>query len=153
MIIEIFSAILFCISANLDNIVIGIAYGSKNIKIKLVPNLFIALITSISTFLSMYIGKLFIHFIPSEYASRIGSLIIILLGIYFFLQSILHLYQDNQKINSVALKNVNDMIPYALETDKDHSHFIDLKEALSVSFTLTFNNIRCRNCSKCYWNK
>lgn len=142
------SALLFCISANLDNIVIGIAYGTKKIKIEILPNLCIALITAISTLLSMYIGKLLLFIIPVKLTYYFGAILLILLGLYFFIQSFQHLYKSNQKICLTGLKNVKDMLPYALETDKDHSHSIDLKETLGVSLSLAINNMRHRNCNK-----
>ncbi len=36
------SALLFSLSSNLDNVVVGTAYGLKKIKIGLLPNLILA---------------------------------------------------------------------------------------------------------------
>ena len=43
------SAVIFSMSSNLDNFVIGIAFGIKKIKIGFLPNLLIALITVAGT--------------------------------------------------------------------------------------------------------
>ena len=52
------SAVIFSMSSNLDNFVIGIAFGIKKIKIGFLPNLLIALITVAGTVASMYAGKI-----------------------------------------------------------------------------------------------
>lgn len=145
LLLHLFSTFLFCISANLDNIVIGIAYGIKKIKIQLLPNLCIALITSISTFLSMCLGKILLMFISIKSANQFGAILLILLGLYLFIQSLLHLCKTKQAVNLTSLKNAQDIMPYAIGTDKDHSRSIDLKEALGVSISLAINNIRHRN--------
>lgn len=48
--ILILSALLFSLSSNLDNLVIGIAYGIKKIRIDTTANLIVALVTSTGTF-------------------------------------------------------------------------------------------------------
>jgi len=46
------SALTFSLSSNLDNMVIGIAYGINKVRIGIISNLIIAFITSTGTFLS-----------------------------------------------------------------------------------------------------
>lgn len=137
----ILTAILFSVSSNLDNMVIGIAYGIKKIQIRFFPNLLIALITTLGTFISMHIGSLITQFISINIASMIGSFIIILLGFYFLIQSIINLYQNNPKITMISLKDSNNMLEYAENSDKDNSSYIDIKEAITVGASLTLNNI------------
>lgn len=50
------SIFLLSISANIDNLIIGIAYGVKKTKINMRCNIIIALSTFIATFLSMSLG-------------------------------------------------------------------------------------------------
>lgn len=136
---NIFSAILFSISSNLDNIVIGIAYGIKKIKISFLSNFLIAIITTFGTFISMYLGKIIINFFPITIANILGSGIILLLGFYFLIQSIINL--SNKDIKSISLKNSDSMIIYAKDSDKNNSGHIEIKEAITVGLGLTFNNI------------
>ncbi len=44
-------ALLFSLSSNLDNFVIGFSYGVQNKRIALVPNMIIAPITAVVTYL------------------------------------------------------------------------------------------------------
>ncbi|PJI10527.1 MULTISPECIES: manganese efflux pump [Clostridium] len=134
------SAILFSLASNLDNVVIGIAYGIKKIKINMAANLIIAVVTSVGTFLSMSIGKYISHFLPHFIANVLGAGAITILGVYFVIQSIRKLINDKNS-KEIALKNTSEMIEYAEKSDLDRSGDISLKEALLAAFGLTFNNI------------
>lgn len=134
------SALLFSLSSNLDNIVVGIAYGIKKIKIGLIANLIIAIVTSTGTFLSMSLGVYISKFLPHYIANALGAGAIIILGGYFVIQSIIKLV-NNKNSKELALKDIADMIEYAEKSDLDNSGDINIKEALLVAFGLTFNNL------------
>lgn len=134
------SALLYSFSSNLDNLVVGIAYGIKKIKIGMIANLVIAVVTSIGTLLSMLIGAYITTFLPLYFANIIGATIIIILGAYFSIESILKL-RNNNNSKELALKDVTDMIEYAEKSDLDNSGSISIKEAFFVAIGLTFNNM------------
>ncbi len=136
----ILSALSFSLSSNLDNAVVGIAYGIKKVRIGLIANLIIAIVTSIGTLLSMLIGAYISKFLPHSVANGLGAIVIIILGVYFILQSIIK-FVNNTKSKELALKNITDMIDYAEKSDLDNSGDINMKEALIVAFGLTFNNL------------
>lgn len=136
----IFSSLLFSLSFNVDNIVIGAAYGIKKIKIGAAANLVIALITSAGTYLSMVLGTYISSFMPDFYANAIGSAAVVLLGLYCLIQSIVKL-ADNTKPKELALKDVSDMMEYAEESDRNHNGKIEIKEAVMVSLGLMINNL------------
>lgn len=136
----ILSAMLFALYSNLDNLVIGIAYGIKKINIKIFSNLIIAFITSTGTFLAMSIGFYITNFLPHNIANALGSLLIILLGGYFIYKSESNLI-NNSKSNDLALKDIDDMIEYAKKTDLDNSGDINMRESLLISFGLALNNL------------
>ena len=136
----IISALLFSLSSNLDNVVVGIAYGIKKVKIGIIANFIIAFVTSTGTFLSMLVGAYISKFLPHSLAKGLGAGVIIILGVYFIIQSIIKLV-NNTNSKELALKNITDMIEYAEESDLDSSGDINMKEALIVAFGLTFNNL------------
>lgn len=136
----ILSALIFSLSSNLDNLVVGIAYGIKKIKIGIIENLIIAVVTSAGTFLSMSVGMYISRFLPHSVANGLGSVVIIILGIYFVTQSITK-FINKTGSSELALKNITDMIEYAEKSDLDNSGDIGMKEALLVAFGLTFNNL------------
>jgi putative sporulation protein YtaF len=134
------SAFLFSLSSNLDNLVVGIAYGLKKIKIGIIANLIIAIITSTCTFLSMSLGVYILYFLPNFIANSFGAITIIILGVYFLVQSIIKL-TNNKNSKELALKDIDDMIKYAQKSDLDNSGDINIKEAVLIAFALTFNNL------------
>jgi Predicted membrane protein len=136
----VFSSLLFSLSFNLDNIVIGAAYGIKKIKIGPSANLIIAAVTSLGTYLSMALGTYISGFLPDSCANAIGAAAVILLGLYFLIQSIVKL-ADRTKPKELALKDVSDMMEYAQESDRNHNGKIDKKEALLVAAGLMLNNL------------
>jgi len=136
----ILSVLLYSLSSNLDNLVVGIAYGIKKIKIGIIANLIIAVVTSIGTFLSMSVGSYISKFLPHFLANYLGAVVIIILGVYFITQSIIK-FLNNIKSKELALKNITDMIEYAEKSDLDSSGDISMKEALLIALGLTFNNL------------
>ncbi len=136
----IFSSLLFSLSFNLDNIVIGAAYGIKKIKIGIRANLIIAAVTSVGTYLSMSLGKYISEFFPDSCANTLGAAAVGLLGLYFIIQSIVKLIR-NTKPKELALKDVDDMMEYAVKSDLDRNGNIDKKEAFLIALGLMLNNL------------
>lgn len=136
----ILSALLFSLSSNLDNLVVGMAYGIKKIKIGIIANFIIAVITCTGTFLAMSAGLYMSKFLPHSLANALGAVVIIILGLYFVVQSIIKLVNNN-KLKELSLKNITDMIEYAEESDLDRSGDISMKESLLIALALTFNNL------------
>jgi putative sporulation protein YtaF len=136
----ILSALLFSLSFNMDNIVVGTAYGIKKIKIGVWANLIIAAVTTIGTYLSMSAGTYIAVFLPASSANLIGSLAIGLLGLYFIIQSAVKLFR-NTKPKELALKNITDMMEYAEESDFNSNGKIDKKEAFFLGLGLMLNNL------------
>lgn len=133
------SAILFSLSANLDNFVVGFAYGVKKIEISFYINLLIAILTSVGTTISLVLGNLLYYILPKFIVDLLGSLIIILIGLYFLIQSLIK-HKKKKPAKEVALKDVKAMLVYAEKTDIDKSGDIDIKEGLLIGLGLSINN-------------
>lgn len=146
---HILSILLFVISATLDNIVVGIAYGIKKLKISTLSNILIAFISCVGTFISMTIGKFISTFISERSENIIGSSILILLGIWFVISSFKTNQQKNDHINANENQNILESYKFQCEellinpekADKDNSGNIDLKESLFLGFALALNNM------------
>ncbi|KJG12452.1 manganese efflux pump MntP [Photobacterium iliopiscarium] len=93
-------ALIFSLSSNLDNFVIGLSYGVKNEKIPLTANAIIAFITALITFISMLGGKLVTQLIPNYVSNELGSVIFILMGGWFIGSDLLK-KQQQQKQHTV----------------------------------------------------
>lgn len=131
---------MFSLSFNLDNIVIGTAYGIKKIKIGPAANLTIAAVTTLGTWGSMSLGKYVSGFLPHALANALGAGVIILLGVYFVLQSLMGIRKKTSQ-KELALKDVSDMMDYAETSDRNRDGKIEVKEAFLVALGLMLNNL------------
>jgi putative Mn2+ efflux pump MntP len=61
------TAFLIALSCNLDNVGVGISYGTRKIRLPLATNLYIALLTSAGTYAAMVLGEQVFKFFPSSY--------------------------------------------------------------------------------------
>ena len=75
------STLLFTISANLDNIPIGIFFSLNNNKLKTLDLIEISFFTSIFTFIIMLIGNFIAKILPVEFSNKIGAYIVIIIGL------------------------------------------------------------------------
>ena len=79
---HILSSILLAFSSSIDSLIIGIAYGVKQIRIKFIINLVISIIVTLTTFLAMCLGRLICDYIPADICNYIGSTLLIIVGLY-----------------------------------------------------------------------
>ncbi len=120
--INILPAILFSLSANIDNIPLSMSYGMRKIHITFIQKLIIAIFTSIITIISMKCGTYLIYFLTSKIANFLGASILIAIGLidtikYFFLK------KDNGQVIDNTLGKLN------------------TKNLIKIIFTLSINNI------------
>lgn len=135
-----FACLMFSLSFNLDNIVIGAAYGIKKIRIGPAANLTIAAVTTLGTWGSMMLGKYLSGFLPRAFANALGAGVVVLLGFYFILQCAMRM-KKNTKPKELALKDVPDMVDYAETSDRNRDGRIEVREALLVAMGLMMNNL------------
>lgn len=124
--IDLISAFLFGIAANIDNIAIGFSYGIKNVHISTLKNFFICLCTTFVTFLSLSIGTSINLFLPEGISEILGSLLLIGIGVFFIIKEVLTLryHKDRQ---DVLKKSKKENLTY--------------QELLLLIVTLSSNNI------------
>lgn len=140
--LSLFPIILFVLSASIDNFTISVAYGCKNIKIGFFSNLVIAIISALGTFIAMFFGKALLNILTINIANIIGSLALLLIGIYFFID-----YLKTKKkppcheISKKENKTASDILKYPELADVDKSGSIDIKESVILAIALSLNNL------------
>lgn len=139
MLVLIVSALLFSLSSNFDNIVVGLAFGIKKIHLDAVSNLTVAIITTTGTVIAMLFGRWLSGYIPNRIGNDLGAGIIILLGVYFSIQGIVKLLKE-KKSGSYAMKSTKEMAEEIDASVQDKAH-IRYREIVVVAFGLTFNNL------------
>lgn len=138
------SMILIALCSNIDNLVVGIAMGIKNLRINMTGNLTIALISFIGTYLSMSLGKFFISFIYAGIANYIGGIFLIVIGTQSLTSALISTVRKaKQKIkeHDKEILSYSEYIENPEKVDINKSGFIDLKESIILGFVLAVNNI------------
>ena len=131
---QLFSIMLFAVSSNLDNLIIGVSYGIKKIKIPFSSHLLVALMAFTGTFLSMLCGEGIMRWLPDGFANAAGSIMIIAIGLAGLIKYIRSRVRSLQNSGEWPL---NDPEKY----DKNSDQRLELKETLSLGAALTVNNI------------
>lgn len=137
------SSIIFAATVNIDNFAVGVAYGIKKIKIGILSNLIIALISGTGTFLSMSLGLFINKIIPSAVSNLLGSIILIGIGFWFIID---FLYKNfKKKVQNSYDKNNHficiEILDNPEKADTDKSGHIDNKESIALALALSLNNL------------
>lgn len=135
---QILSAFIFAFIGDIDTLVIGLSYGIKKIKLTSFSILIISILPTIGTFISMKLGKSIIKFIPESLTNFIGSVILILIGLYPLLEPYII------KLKNKYYKNKNEYVSVLKNPEKfdeDDSGCIDMKETIPLAIALTINNL------------
>lgn len=139
---HIISSIILAFSASIDSLIIGLAYGIKKIKIGFISNIVIAIVITLGTFLSMYIGLILSKFIPKEFCSLIGSFLLIGMGFWMLYDEYKKKISENN-ISGELMDSLNydEILINDKTADIDHSGNIDIKEAITLALALSINNL------------
>lgn len=128
-------SLLFGISASLDALLVGVSYGLRGVHVRMLQNLFISLIALLGTCLSVGFGGLLVPLLPSAVSRWAGSLILIVLGIYYIAKWSLNSLSDR------ASKNLTESKTSALISTERPRSCLTATEVLLLSFTLSANNL------------
>ena len=132
-----FASLLFGISASLDALLVGIGYGIRGTRIKLWQNLVISLIPLLGPCLSVGLGHRLVRLLPGVIGDYAGSLILILLGLYYIVKwtiSFLRCDSGETASENPGHEMVSASVSIAFPCLK-------LTEVLILSLTLSLNNL------------
>ena len=79
------SALILSVAANLDTLLISLAYGMAHIRISLTGCMIIAAITTAGTCLSIWLGAILSSLMPAFLPGLLGGLLLTGMGVYFIL--------------------------------------------------------------------
>lgn len=129
------ASLLFGISASLDALLVGISFGLRQIRILLWQNLAISLVTLLGTCLSVGLGHRLAALLPGNLGLYAGSLILILLGLYYISKWAMALLRGQ-----CAAKATVQTMEYR-EQDSEPAPCLRLSEVFTLSLTLSLNNL------------
>lgn len=119
--------LLFGISASLDALMVGMTFGIRGASIKLRHNLLISIIALMGTCLSVALGAQLTALLSARTWKLSGSLILILMGIYYIIKFMIAHFQKDQEKNQLTATQAPSAMTFA--------------EACSLGFALSANNI------------
>lgn len=122
------NSLILAISSSIDSLGIGITYGIKNTKISFVGKLILFFISIITTYFSIFFGNLIQALFPAILTKLIGSLILIVIGIYICFESLKK--QDNY----------SNIFNNPISSDLDNSKIIDSKESIFLAVALSLDS-------------
>ena len=128
-------SLLFGISASLDALLVGVSYGLRGVHVRLLQNLFISLVALLGTCLSVGFGGLMTPLLPPLIGRLAGSLILMLLGLYYIAKWTLTFLQ-----NRTPEIKTNPKAPALVSAERSPGR-LTASEVLLLSFTLSANNL------------
>jgi len=139
--------LLFALAVSADGFAVGVAYGINKIKIPIGSLVVIAFASAFAVTVSMMCGKGLSFIFPDSLSSRIGALILFVIGIYFLMQAC------KDKIKSLEVNGKQPLVTLNLNSlgiiiqilkkpstaDFDCSGEISAKEAFFLGFALALD--------------
>ncbi|MGE5673693.1 MAG: sporulation membrane protein YtaF [Mycobacterium leprae] len=133
----VFHLILIGLTASLDNLAVGIAYGIRRIKVPVLSNLAMAGIAFLFTAFSAWVGDFTARFFPREIANAIGAALLISVGLWIMLTQ--SQAQGAEHDESTTRPTVFGVLQEPEEADTDRSGVISLKESLILGVAVSIN--------------
>lgn len=116
--------ILIGIAANLDNLGIGLAYGIKRVKIPVLSNAAIAVISMIVTYVAVTAGSTIDEFISPHTANLLGSLLLVTIGLWTLVSN---------RFSQQGIAEKPELF------DEDKNYIISFRESMTLGFVLSAN--------------
>lgn len=140
--------ILLVLTLSLDAFVASIAYGANKIRIPYSSCLIINLVCSLLLGFSVFLGYSVKKFLPGNLAVTLSFIILLLLGIYYLLESFVKSYlkKKSQKKRKLKFKLFSiwvfiDIYVDEIQADLNHSKDLDLKEAIYLGTALSLDSL------------
>jgi putative sporulation protein YtaF len=144
-------AFFIALSCNLDNVGVGIAYGTRGIRLPLGINLFIALLTAGGTCLAMLFGAQTFLFVSPESGAILGGAILVVMGVWVMApetwlrkgqaQEAGHPEAGEGGDQKSLWRRLLSILDNPALADQDHSGHIDLGEGALLGLALLLNNL------------
>ncbi len=132
---QLLPSLLFGVSASLDALLVGTGFGLRGVHIRLWQNLFISLTALAGTCLSVSLGGLLTPLLPPMLGSCAGSLILMLLGIYYITKGVLAVLQ-NRTPECPSEKTISQLI-----STEQAPPCLTISQVLLLSVSLSANNL------------
>lgn len=131
------SVFLFALSANIDNFIVGTAYGLKKVNFNFRETSIISSIILLGTIIAMTFGKILLEFIPMDLAGSLGGSMIICMGVYYL---IIFCKNKNKELDNIEENKGNKSEKIIDENCKVKIQKRQYKESVILGLVLSINN-------------
>ncbi|TVY07465.1 sporulation membrane protein YtaF [Paenibacillus cremeus] len=131
-----FSILGIGIAANLDNLGIGVSFGARSIRVTLISNLIIAVLSMIASYISITLGSFVSSYIPGNLANWCGGIMIILLGLWAIRTELRNASIVREEHSANPISN---LLEHPQEADKDRNNILTWKESFALGTALALN--------------
>ena len=144
------AAFLIALSCNLDNVGVGISYGTRRIRLPLITNVYIAFLTGFGTYLAMVAGRQAFRFFSPESGALLGGGILVAMGVWVMVQEVTRRRQPEEEAKIADTRDGEEeswwqhllaILGEPVQADYDKSGHIDLKEGTILGLALLLNNL------------
>lgn len=144
------NSLFLALSASIDSLGVGISYGLKKTKINIHAFIILFFLSLAITSFSISLGNIITSFISPNVTKIIGSIMLILIGIFIIYEAILPKEKDKKKIlpkhkeYNIFIKFLGitiNIIKDPISSDIDNSNKIDLKEAIFLGIALSIDSL------------
>lgn len=147
---EFFSAALFALAVSMDGFGVGLAYGFRRITLPWLSTLIICLNSTVAITCSMLFGQTLAAWLPPFIAEKVGAAILIVIGSWLFVQSLLKKRSKDEKevkkqerlLFKARLPGLGIAVQVLREPSKadfDRSGNINSREACVLGFALAMD--------------
>lgn len=150
----IFSIVILAMSLSLDALSVGLSYGMRKIKVPLSSRIVICFFSIIYSGIALGLGKSLSNILLPYISKLIGIGILILIGIWIIMQSILNkddhnsngtqINKEDETLLKIAIRSLGitiQVIKNPAKCDVDRSGTIDINESLLLGFALSVDAI------------
>ena len=134
--------LFIALANNLDNIGVRIAYSIRGIKITILKNLWISIITFFISSFAAYSGSVLSFLLNKRLSSIVSMILLIVIGSWIILGEYLKKHEKNKSDDAENDdKSILQIFKKPEIADMDNSKNIDYKEATLLGIALSINNI------------
>jgi putative sporulation protein YtaF len=131
-------SVLIALANNVDNIGVRIAYCIRGIKLGILQNVWISVITFAISTLAAALGSVVSGAIGENVCKIVSMILLVCIGLWFAADPFL---KKKRKLNEKPVDSIIEALKNPEESDLDHSKSIDFKEATLLGISLSINNI------------
>ena len=133
---NIWAAMILALALSIDAFGIGFSCSLRGIRNPFVCKLIVCGVSVLITAAATFAGSFAMEILPEGAGNVIGSVLLILLGIYIFFGNIFKNSKSSEKENTAVSKTA-DILLTPESCDMDRSSYVDIKEAFYTGVALS----------------